>query len=306
MIKSYLKQPSQYLTSTACRKELASDALSIVKLHHYLEYWSLINHKIDSSGRYASLLPIIGPAGYTRPQTTMALCGYCGDPCHTAWYFHELISLCVRCFGEGNIPVMLSPDDFSMRRNEEEMLVEESQVPTRAFVSAALKQQNDLEGISKELGISREECVQKLLELPVHEVIDPRLAVKFNNYNQAYGELDSPALKQARGLLGTSDISMSEGTAKPEDPEDLSRMKSSLERLREGLEALRKTREFFESQELALQKEKSKFLLFRITQAKTQVIPEPHRLNVLKAQVIPEPHSLNVLKAQKLEFNTIG
>eukprot|EP01117_Protostelium_nocturnum_P009439 TRINITY_DN3367_c0_g2_i5.p1 TRINITY_DN3367_c0_g2~~TRINITY_DN3367_c0_g2_i5.p1 ORF type:complete len:487 (+),score=129.53 TRINITY_DN3367_c0_g2_i5:186-1646(+) len=47
MIYAYQQNPSQYLTQTACRRNLAGDICSILRVHTFLEYWGLINHNIS-------------------------------------------------------------------------------------------------------------------------------------------------------------------------------------------------------------------------------------------------------------------
>lgn len=47
MINTYRLQPSEYLTITGVRRNLALDVGSIVKIHQFLEKWGLINYQIQ-------------------------------------------------------------------------------------------------------------------------------------------------------------------------------------------------------------------------------------------------------------------
>ncbi|XP_036355125.1 SWI/SNF complex subunit SMARCC1-like [Octopus sinensis] len=47
MVDSYRINPTQYLTFTACRRNLAGDACSILRLHSFLEQWGLINYQVE-------------------------------------------------------------------------------------------------------------------------------------------------------------------------------------------------------------------------------------------------------------------
>lgn len=57
MINTYRLNPTEYLTFTACRRNLAGDVCSIMRVHGFLEQWGLINYQIDPDTRPASLGP---------------------------------------------------------------------------------------------------------------------------------------------------------------------------------------------------------------------------------------------------------
>ena len=48
IINLYRENPKKYLTSTTCRKHLAGDGCSILRIHAFLEHWGLINFKVDN------------------------------------------------------------------------------------------------------------------------------------------------------------------------------------------------------------------------------------------------------------------
>ena len=45
MINTYRLNPSEYLTVTACRRNLAGDVCAIMRVHAFLEQWGLINYQ---------------------------------------------------------------------------------------------------------------------------------------------------------------------------------------------------------------------------------------------------------------------
>ncbi|KAI4185393.1 MAG: hypothetical protein L6R41_004167 [Letrouitia leprolyta] len=51
MINTYRLNPAEYLTVTACRRNLAGDVCSIMRVHAFLEQWGLINYQIDPETR---------------------------------------------------------------------------------------------------------------------------------------------------------------------------------------------------------------------------------------------------------------
>lgn len=46
MVNTYRLNPSEYLTVTACRRNLAGDVCAIMRVHAFLEQWGLINYQV--------------------------------------------------------------------------------------------------------------------------------------------------------------------------------------------------------------------------------------------------------------------
>lgn len=57
MIDTYRLNPTEYLTSTACRRNLAGDVCAIMRAHAFLEQWGLINYQIDADSRPTPMGP---------------------------------------------------------------------------------------------------------------------------------------------------------------------------------------------------------------------------------------------------------
>lgn len=57
MINIYRLNPIEYLTVTACRRNLAGDVCAIMRVHAFLEQWGLINYQIDLETRPSSMGP---------------------------------------------------------------------------------------------------------------------------------------------------------------------------------------------------------------------------------------------------------
>lgn len=57
MINTYRLNPGEYLTVTACRRNLAGDVGAIMRVHGFLEQWGLINYQVDPDTRPAPLGP---------------------------------------------------------------------------------------------------------------------------------------------------------------------------------------------------------------------------------------------------------
>lgn len=50
MINTYRLNPAEYLTVTACRRNLAGDVCAIMRVHSFLEQWGLINYQVWRTG----------------------------------------------------------------------------------------------------------------------------------------------------------------------------------------------------------------------------------------------------------------
>lgn len=57
MINTYRLNPVEYLTVTACRRNLAGDVCAIMRVHAFLEQWGLINYQVDADARPSNVGP---------------------------------------------------------------------------------------------------------------------------------------------------------------------------------------------------------------------------------------------------------
>ncbi|KAF2837313.1 SWIRM-domain-containing protein [Patellaria atrata CBS 101060] len=57
MINTYRLSPTEYLTVTACRRNLAGDVCAIMRVHAFLEQWGLINYQVDPETRPSNIGP---------------------------------------------------------------------------------------------------------------------------------------------------------------------------------------------------------------------------------------------------------
>ncbi len=74
MVDTYRLNPQEYLTFTACRRNLTGDVCSILRVHAFLEQWGLINYQVA-----APLLPS-GTAGASTEAARMAVSASLGPP----------------------------------------------------------------------------------------------------------------------------------------------------------------------------------------------------------------------------------
>ncbi|PQE29105.1 SWIRM domain-containing protein [Rutstroemia sp. NJR-2017a BBW] len=55
MVNTYRLNPKEYLTVTACRRNLAGDVCAIMRVHAFLEQWGVINYQVDAEQRPSSI-----------------------------------------------------------------------------------------------------------------------------------------------------------------------------------------------------------------------------------------------------------
>lgn len=57
MVDTYRLNPTEYLTVTASRRNLAGDVCAIMRVHAFLEQWGLINYQVDADSRPTPMGP---------------------------------------------------------------------------------------------------------------------------------------------------------------------------------------------------------------------------------------------------------
>lgn len=57
MIDTYRLNPTEYLTVTAVRRNIAGDVCAIMRVHAFLEQWGLVNYQVDSDARPTPMGP---------------------------------------------------------------------------------------------------------------------------------------------------------------------------------------------------------------------------------------------------------
>ncbi|KAJ1731917.1 SWI/SNF and RSC complex subunit Ssr2 [Coemansia biformis] len=57
MVNTYRLNPAEYLTVTACRRNLAGDVCAIMRVHAFLEQWGLVNYQADADTKPSTIGP---------------------------------------------------------------------------------------------------------------------------------------------------------------------------------------------------------------------------------------------------------
>mmetsp|Transcript_8117 Transcript_8117/g.15978 ORF Transcript_8117/g.15978 Transcript_8117/m.15978 type:complete len:399 (-) Transcript_8117:2197-3393(-) len=180
MIRCYRENPREYLSATACRRILIGDACAIVKVHAFLDKWGLINFEVDPTSRPQSLYQVTLPRSVQESKvedcSSGVWCGYCGLPCQHLSYVNPLITLCAKCFGEGNFPLILSSNEFKRQAVDVKLAVVED-VDQLKLLTIVEKYKDDWERIGAELGIGASQALWRFLQLPSAEMLNPSLCI---------------------------------------------------------------------------------------------------------------------------------
>ncbi len=187
IVKLYRANPNSYLSATTCRRHLAGDVCSIIRIHAFLEHWGLINFSVD---------PYVKPHKFvqldTKPQSAVRQeqaaadpsaaaainlatkekrpgCDFCGELCGFVWFVHMAgartagksepeynITLCEQCLENGNFPRVLTKGDFDIRSIKTEFAALEpagdwTNEETLALLSAVEKHQGEWSKVAEEL-----------------------------------------------------------------------------------------------------------------------------------------------------------
>jgi SWI/SNF related-matrix-associated actin-dependent regulator of chromatin subfamily C len=78
MINTYRLRPTEYLTVTACRRNLAGDVCAIMRVHAFLEQWGLVNYQV----RLECIWGIFTRAEHEMPDRSRA------KACHSCTSIH--------------------------------------------------------------------------------------------------------------------------------------------------------------------------------------------------------------------------
>ncbi|CAD8175936.1 unnamed protein product [Paramecium octaurelia] len=154
IINLYYNTPNVYLTTTACRRQLAADACTIVRIHGFLNHWGIINSQVDSDQYQGKIIPqpaipdnLFNELFQSKNSSLQyqlseqqiidsirelslklrPICDSCQMKCNLVWYQQKPIKdikeiiLCIKCYGNNHFPNILCAEDF-FRTDIEERL----------------------------------------------------------------------------------------------------------------------------------------------------------------------------------------
>ncbi|KAH9277988.1 SWI/SNF complex subunit SMARCC2 [Echinococcus granulosus] len=158
MIDTYRLNPQEYLTFTACRRNLTGDVCSVLRVHAFLEQWGLINYQVA-----APLLPSGGASQMPSEAARLAVAASLGPP--STAHFNVLTDSAsgLQPLGSQNQAAMATLAEEAAKQSKEQVGELGKTEGTDSETKIGVKPELDLEG--------RPSTVQPGQALPVGSVV---------------------------------------------------------------------------------------------------------------------------------------
>uniref|UniRef100_A0A803VGR6 SWI/SNF related BAF chromatin remodeling complex subunit C1 n=1 Tax=Ficedula albicollis TaxID=59894 RepID=A0A803VGR6_FICAL len=190
MIDTYRLNPQEYLTSTACRRNLTGDVCAVMRVHAFLEQWGLINYQVDPESRPMAMGPpptphfnVLGappvPAGSVTQLGKCPPCDPAGEiscPCSQVPAAQQMLS-----FPEKNKEKPTDLQNFGLRTDiySKKTLAkskgasagrEWTEQETLLLLEALEMYKDDWNKVSEHVGSrTQDECILHFLRLPIED-----------------------------------------------------------------------------------------------------------------------------------------
>ncbi|KAL5103997.1 SWI/SNF complex subunit SMARCC2 [Taenia crassiceps] len=141
MVDTYRLNPQEYLTFTACRRNLTGDVCSVLRVHAFLEQWGLINYQVA-----APLLPSGGTAQMPSEAARLAVAASLGPP--STAHFNVLTDSAsgLQPLGSQNQAAMATLAEEAAKQSKEQVGEVGKAEGTDSEVKTGVKPELDLEG----------------------------------------------------------------------------------------------------------------------------------------------------------------
>ncbi|KAL5967964.1 SWI/SNF complex subunit SMARCC2 [Taenia solium] len=141
MVDTYRLNPQEYLTFTACRRNLTGDVCSVLRVHAFLEQWGLINYQVA-----APLLPSGGTAQMPSEAARLAVAASLGPP--STAHFNVLTDSAsgLQPLGSQNQAAMATLAEEAAKQSKEQAGEVGKTEGTDSEVKTGVKPELDLEG----------------------------------------------------------------------------------------------------------------------------------------------------------------
>nr|CAG8473472.1 6733_t:CDS:2 [Entrophospora candida] len=219
IINAYRLNPSEYLTVTACRRNLAGDVCAIIRVHAFLEQWGLINYQVDQDTRPSSVAPpftghfVITADAPRGLQPYLPKGSVAGDSSFgirqnvdcTQSRYHSLkngkLDLCLNCYSSGHYPTSMHSGDFlkmdeaQFKHAQDEEWTEQE---TLALLEGIELYEDDWHKIAEHVGTrTRDQCILHFLEFPIEDPLNGAKMSKLGplQYQRmSFSQADNPVL----------------------------------------------------------------------------------------------------------------
>uniref|UniRef100_A0A8C3N182 Uncharacterized protein n=1 Tax=Geospiza parvula TaxID=87175 RepID=A0A8C3N182_GEOPR len=188
MIDTYRLNPQEYLTSTACRRNLTGDVCAVMRVHAFLEQWGLINYQVDPESRPMAMGPPptphfnvladtpsgLMPLHIRTPQVTggsVPLAGHLGK-CPPCWASGEMSPSAQQMlsFPEKNKEKPTDLQNFGLRTDIYSKKTLAKATDRFCLLQALEMYKDDWNKVSEHVGSrTQDECILHFLRLPIED-----------------------------------------------------------------------------------------------------------------------------------------
>lgn len=214
MINAYRLNPLEYLSVTACRRNLVGDACAIMRLHQFLEKWGLINYQVAIEARPTTVSPPFTghwQVKYDTPRGMFPFQIYKGteDP-----------SLMPRANGEqpqfdqnssGGVPSGTNASEGALPKVgdgkiEKELQDDWSKEDILRLLEAVQKHPNDWDAVAAAVGRPKSAVVLKFVQQNTEDRFCEELGpLKYNTTHIPFSQAENPVTSVLAFLSGLAD-----------------------------------------------------------------------------------------------------
>ncbi|CAJ0850469.1 11223_t:CDS:10 [Entrophospora sp. SA101] len=244
IINTYRLNPPEYLTVTACRRNLIGDVCAIIRIHAFLEQWGLINYQVDPDTRPSCVGPAFTGHFIITADTPRGLHPFQPTVDCTRSRYHSLTSqkldLCPNCYLAGHYPTPMHSGDFlkmdetPFKHAQDEEWTEQE---TLALLEGIELYEDDWLKIAEHVGTrTRDQCILHFLEIPAEDPFNGAVMKNLGplQYQRIpFSQADNPVLSVVAYLASIVDPNIASTAAKSAIKE-LSSVKSSSCNLKES------------------------------------------------------------------------
>lgn len=228
MINTYRLNPTEYLTVTACRRNLTGDVCAIMRIHGFLEKWGLVNYQVEAEARPVTVgPPFTGhwKATLDTPRGLFPFQIYKGTSDPTAVQPPQLSSNNTNSADESN---NATPQTNGVDKNQKDQgdkpqqtfdFSDWSKKETLDLLEAVEKTPGDWDAVATHVGNDRtqQECILRFLSLSAEDKFLENKAdlgpLKYNASNIPFAQADNPVMSTVSFLASMVDARVAAAAA---------------------------------------------------------------------------------------------
>lgn len=220
MVNTYRLNPNEYLTFTACRRNLVGDAGALMRVHKFLSKWGLINYQVDPQLRPGPVDPPTTEEFRVLYDTPRGLFPFELHAPPTELPDLQRVKLVLGTtkrpseegVGNGHGAAV---NGTTKRPRVTAAAGEWTPAEVRQLVDGVSKFRNDWYAVADHVGLrSVEECIVRFLQLPIEDPFleDAKLGV-LKHAHLPFLQADNPVISTVAFLAGMVDVDVAKAAS---------------------------------------------------------------------------------------------